>query len=66
MLLSAAPACEKLGGRWLHAVAGVVLIEATKEIYAPASARAKVKRRAATAPLPDRTAPARMPASKPA
>lgn len=60
MLLSAAPAWEKLGGRWLHSVAGVVLIEATKEIYAPASARTKDKRRVATSVLPDRAAPARV------
>ncbi len=60
MLLSAAPAWEKLGGRWLHRVAGVVLIEATKEVYAPASARAKARPRPAPKVLPDRAAPARV------
>lgn len=34
MVLSAAPAVEEIGQRWFAAVSGVVMIEATKEIYA--------------------------------
>lgn len=43
MVLSAAPAVEEIGQRWFAAVSGVVMIEATKEIYAghlePSSSR---------------------------
>jgi SAM-dependent methyltransferase len=34
MILSAAPACEKIGERWFTNLGGVVLFEATKQIYA--------------------------------
>lgn len=34
LMLSAAAACEKVGRRWFTGFAGVVLVEATKEIYA--------------------------------
>jgi SAM-dependent methyltransferase len=46
MLLSAAPALEKIGQRWFAAIAGVIVAEAVKEIYAgtftfaPAKAKA--------------------------
>ena len=39
MFLSAAPAWERIGDRWLKTVAGVVLIEAGKQIYAVSPAR---------------------------
>lgn len=48
MLLSSAPAWEKIGQRWFETFAGVVLAEATKEIYSgrfnvsPAKAKAYV------------------------
>ncbi|MCP4539199.1 MAG: class I SAM-dependent methyltransferase [Chloroflexi bacterium] len=34
MLLSSAPALEEIGRRWFPAVAGVTIVEATKQIYA--------------------------------
>ena len=34
MVLSSAPAMEKIGHRWFPAFAGVTIIEATKQIYA--------------------------------
>lgn len=37
MILSAAPAWERIGGRWFRNLGGVVLLEVTKEIYAPIS-----------------------------
>ncbi len=41
MILRSAPAWERIGKRWFPRFAGVVLIEATKQIYAkPAAARA--------------------------
>lgn len=46
MLLSAAPAMEKIGQRWFTGIAGVIVAEAVKEIYAgtftfsPATAKA--------------------------
>ncbi len=60
MLLGAAPAWEKLGARRLQAFAGVVLIEAAKEVYAAAGAREKRVPRAVRVPAPDRAAPARI------
>jgi SAM-dependent methyltransferase len=43
--VAAAPAWERLGTRWFPRFGGVVMIEATKQIYAPASvARERVKR----------------------
>jgi SAM-dependent methyltransferase len=45
MILRSAPAWERLGSRWFPRFAGVVLIEATKQIYAkPAAARATRRR----------------------
>jgi SAM-dependent methyltransferase len=45
MMLRSAPAWERLGKRWFPTFAGVVLIEAAKQIYAkPATARAPRQR----------------------
>lgn len=43
--LSAAPAWERVGGRWLQPVGGVTIVEATKQIYGGALAGEKVRRR---------------------
>ncbi len=52
MVLRAAPAWERIGNRWFPTFAGVVLIEATKQIYAkPIAARAP-RRRLVYAPAP--------------
>jgi hypothetical protein len=52
VMLRAAPAWERIGRRWFPTFAGVVLIEATKQIYAkPATARAP-RRRLVYAPAP--------------
>ena len=56
MLVASAPAWEKLGQRWFPSFAGVVMIEAVKQIYAPSGlaepARARRKSRV-LAPLSD-------------
>ena len=45
MMLRSAPAWERIGKRWFPTFAGVVLIEATKQIYAkPAAARVPRRR----------------------
>lgn len=44
-LLSMAPAWERIGGRWLPRFGGVVVMEASKQIYAGAAVRTKRKRR---------------------
>ena len=45
MILRSAPAWERIGNRWFPTFAGVLLIEATKQIYAkPAAARAPRRR----------------------
>jgi SAM-dependent methyltransferase len=47
MMLRSAPAVEELGRRWFETFAGVILVEATKQIYAGTALReAKVRRRA--------------------
>src|SRR5215472_17582837 len=52
MILRAAPACERIGKRWFPTFAGLVLIEATKQIYAkPVAARAP-RRRLVYTPAP--------------
>jgi SAM-dependent methyltransferase len=43
--LSAAPALERVGRRWLSPVGGVTIVEATKQIYGGALAGDKVRRR---------------------
>ncbi len=59
-LLAAAPAWEEAGHRWFSGFAGVVMIEATKQLYqvTPAMER-KRQRRPVLVPLPSATAPAR-------
>ncbi len=54
-LLSAAPAVENLGGRWLPALAGVLVVEAGKQIYG-VSAKPARRRRPILVPLPTGTA----------
>ncbi|HLI12251.1 MAG TPA: methyltransferase domain-containing protein [Alphaproteobacteria bacterium] len=56
-LLAWAPAWEELGERWLQTFAGVVMIEAAKQIYAGALARNERRRRTYIA-LPGTPAPA--------
>jgi SAM-dependent methyltransferase len=52
MILRSAPAWERIGKRWFPTFAGVVLVEATKQIYAkPTPARA-LGRRLGYAPAP--------------
>lgn len=52
VILRSAPAWERLGRRWFPSFAGVVLVEATKQIYAkPTLARAP-RRRLVYAPAP--------------
>ena len=57
MVLSSAGALEKVGARGFSTFAGVIMAEATKQIYA-AQAEVKVKRRRAYLPLAQRTPPA--------
>jgi hypothetical protein len=59
MAIAAAPAWEKLGSSWFQTFAGVVMIEAAKEIYAPGLARQKPVRRPMFAPVPGGAVPAR-------
>ncbi|MGH6953013.1 MAG: class I SAM-dependent methyltransferase [Alphaproteobacteria bacterium] len=52
MLLSVAGAWEQVGDRWLQTFAGVVLIEAAKEIYAANLARERRRKRRVYVPVP--------------
>jgi len=54
MVLSSAPAWEKIGLRWFTAFAGVIPAEATKEMYA-GETRPAVRRRRAYMPLAQKT-----------
>jgi SAM-dependent methyltransferase len=45
MLLRSAPAVEELGRRWFDSFSGVILVEATKQIYAGTALREGPKRR---------------------
>ena len=49
-LLRAAPAVENLGGRWVPALAGVLVVEAGKQIYG-ISAKPARRRRPILVPL---------------
>jgi SAM-dependent methyltransferase len=49
MILRSAGALERIGARWFNRFGGVVMIEATKQLYRPASERAE-KRRAVYVP----------------
>lgn len=48
MLLSTAPAWEHIGRRWFQTFAGVLMVEASKEVYAGTVLRAERRRRART------------------
>jgi SAM-dependent methyltransferase len=50
MILRSAPAWERIGKRWFPTFAGVVLVEATKQIYAKPQAARAVRRRPVYAP----------------
>lgn len=66
--LSAAPAWERMGLRWLNPVGGVTIVEATKQVYGGMLAGEKIRRRFYVA-LPARgaaMAPAQSPATSPA
>lgn len=45
MVLSAATAWENIGNRWLHAIGGVIAVEATKQIYAATPSVETARRR---------------------
>lgn len=50
--LSSAGAWERIGERWLNRVAGVVVIEASKQLYAPTAVRAPTKAERRRRPQP--------------
>ena len=52
MVLSAAPAWENIGSRWFPRFAGVVIAEATKQIYAAQPETKARRRRAICSPSP--------------
>ncbi len=52
MLMTSAPAWERLGARWFPAFAGVVLVEASKQIYAASAARARRAKKPVRVPMP--------------
>jgi SAM-dependent methyltransferase len=54
MMLRAAPAWERIGNRWFPTFAGVLLVEATKQIYAKPAAIRAPRRRLVYAPAPPR------------
>ena len=59
VMLRAAPAWEKLGERWFTTFAGVVLVEATKEVYAKTAESRRLKRRQQVyLPMPHGASPA--------
>ena len=51
VILRSAPAWERLGRRWFPSFAGVVLVEATKQIYAKPAAARVPRRRLVYAPV---------------
>jgi SAM-dependent methyltransferase len=58
-ILRSAPLWENLGSRWFAAFGGVVLVEATKQIYAkPLAGAIKKKRRSVLLPMPGTPSPA--------
>lgn len=57
-LLGAAPAWEELGSRWFEAFSGVVMIEASKQLYQVSSAKRKRRHRPVLLPV-GRAVPAR-------
>jgi SAM-dependent methyltransferase len=54
MMLRAAPAWERIGKRWFPTFAGVLLVEATKQIYAKPAATRAPRRRLVYTPAPHR------------
>ncbi len=52
LLLRSAPAFEKLGNRWFRMIAGVLIIEAGKQIYAASATRVAKRRRPLLVALP--------------
>ena len=56
-MLSSAGAFEGIGERWFTTFAGVVIVEATKEIYARPIAVQKVRRRTVYLPMPGTPSP---------
>jgi SAM-dependent methyltransferase len=54
MMLRAAPAWERIGKRWFPTFAGVLLVEATKQIYAKPAATRAPRRRIVYTPAPHR------------
>lgn len=52
MLLKSAPAWEQLGCRWFQTFAGVLMVEAVKQIYAATPTREKARSRRAYVALP--------------
>lgn len=50
VLLRSAPAIEELGRRWFHTIAGIHMVEATKQIYAATPSRASKRRAYVIAP----------------
>ena len=52
MILRSASAWERIGNRWFPTFAGVVLIEATKQIYAKPAAARTLRRRLVYTPAP--------------
>lgn len=52
MILRSAAACERIGNRWFPTVAGVVLVEAAKQIYAKPTLARLPRRRLVYTPAP--------------
>jgi len=52
MILRSAPAWERLGRRWFPTFAGVVMVEATKQIYAKPTPAKVPRGRLVYAPAP--------------
>src|SRR5579884_4488069 len=52
MVIGSAPAWERIGGRWFPRFAGVVLVEATKQIYAKPTVSRAPRRRLVYTPAP--------------
>ena len=57
MVLRSAGMIESIGGRWFTTFAGVIMVEATKEIYARPVQVQKVRRRPVYLPLPGTASP---------
>ncbi|HLN24702.1 MAG TPA: methyltransferase type 11, partial [Patescibacteria group bacterium] len=51
-VLRSAPAWEQIGARWFPTFAGVLLVEAAKQIYAGAAVRERPERSRGYVPMP--------------